>query len=486
MKIQIWRLLVAAAVEASRLGLSVVVLDEQRAPGGQIYRRIESAPPALLAILGKDYAHGQSLAAEFRSCSARYLGGALVWNLTPSGIINYQSPQGSGEIRAKFVLIASGAMERPFPIKGWTLPGVMGAGAGQILLKDAQLKPKQPVILAGCGPLLYLLAWQYLRANVPIKAVVDTTAPGAYAQASRHFVNALKGWRDLAYGIKLLASIRRHKVAFYHGADRLEILGHSHCEGVRFLHRRTWRQLGAPLVLLHHGVVPNVQLSRAVGAEHHWDEQQLCWQPVTDEVGHIENTALFVAGDSRKIVGAKASALQGRIAALAIAQLSRKVEPVFETKNCGKNEELEHFVECPSETKNALAQKITHTSLVAKRIDKITRQLQHLTSSRLFLDVLYRPRQTHLIPADDVFVCRCEEVSAGRLRHDLELGCLGPNQLKAFSRCGMGPCQGRLCGLTVTQLIAEARQVPPQEVGYYRIRPPIKPVSLGDLANSRK
>ena len=86
------------------------------------------------------------------------------------------------------------------------------------------------------------------------------------------------------------------------------------------------------------------------------------------------------------------------------------------------------------------------------------------------------------MPTDDsVIVCRCEEVPAGQIRKYVEVGCQGPNQTKAFGRCGMGPCQGRLCGLTVTELIAQGRGVPPQEVGYYRIRPPIKPVTLGEL-----
>ena len=62
------------------------------------------------------------------------------------------------------------------------------------------------------------------------------------------------------------------------------------------------------------------------------------------------------------------------------------------------------------------------------------------------------------------------------------LGCEGPNQLKAFLRCGMGPCQGRLCGLTVTELIARAHGTTPQAVGYYRLRPPVKPIPLSALA----
>jgi bacterioferritin-associated ferredoxin len=81
-----------------------------------------------------------------------------------------------------------------------------------------------------------------------------------------------------------------------------------------------------------------------------------------------------------------------------------------------------------------------------------------------------------------VVVCRCEEVRAGQVRAVVAQGCLGPNQAKSFLRAGMGPCQGRMCGSTVSELIAEARGVPVEEVGYYRIRPPLKPVTVAELA----
>ena len=80
-------------------------------------------------------------------------------------------------------------------------------------------------------------------------------------------------------------------------------------------------------------------------------------------------------------------------------------------------------------------------------------------------------------------MCRCEEVTAGQIRNTVKLGCEGPNQMKSFLRCGMGPCQGRLCGLTVTELIAATRRVAPENVGYYRLRPPVKPISLAELAS---
>jgi len=105
---------------------------------------------------------------------------------------------------------------------------------------------------------------------------------------------------------------------------------------------------------------------------------------------------------------------------------------------------------------------------------------------RPFLDSIYRPSPEFLTPVDDTMVCRCEEVSAGEIREIARLGCQGPNQAKAFSRCGMGPCQGRQCGSTVAALIAEVQGRKISDVGYYRVRPPIRPITLGQMGNLEK
>jgi hypothetical protein len=101
---------------------------------------------------------------------------------------------------------------------------------------------------------------------------------------------------------------------------------------------------------------------------------------------------------------------------------------------------------------------------------------------RPLLDTMFPPPARVLRPADEVMVCRCEEVRAGAVRAVVGQGCLGPNQAKAFLRTGMGPCQGRLCGPVVSELIAEARGVGLDEVGYFRIRPPLKPITVAELA----
>ena len=94
----------------------------------------------------------------------------------------------------------------------------------------------------------------------------------------------------------------------------------------------------------------------------------------------------------------------------------------------------------------------------------------------------FQPPTQFRLPDDGTIVWHCEDVTAGPIRQIAALGCEGPNQMKAFLRCGMGPCQGRLCGRTVTELIAEARAKSPSEVGYYRLRSPVKPIALSELA----
>lgn len=439
----------AAAIEARSLGLSVALLDEQAAPGGQIYRGVDASSEKSRSVLGEEYAAGAALTREFSTSGAQHIAGAAVWNVGRDLQINYLLQGANKSLQARHILLASGAMERPFPVPGWTLPGVMGAGAAQILYKSAGALPTEPVVLAGCGPLLYLLASQYLEAGVKLKAVVHTTTTSAYLRAAHHLPGALLGWRDLRKGVRLLRHLRSHQVPVYAGAEHFAIEGAEHAEAIRFTHRGRTHRIESSLVLLHQGVVPNTQFSWALRAKHRWDEAQLCWVPETDAYGQIEDTGIYLAGDCRGIVGAKASASQGRLAAIAIAS---RLGP-----RAGKD--------------------------LHQRESAVRAEMRGQLQIRPFLDALYRPADSHRMPPDDsVIVCRCEEVTAGQIRKYTELGCQGPNQTKAFGRCGMGPCQGRLCGLTVTELIAQSRGVSPAEVGYYRIRPPIKPVTLGELA----
>ena len=111
------------------------------------------------------------------------------------------------------------------------------------------------------------------------------------------------------------------------------------------------------------------------------------------------------------------------------------------------------------------------------------RTLKRQRRLRRFLDHAFAPTADFQLPSDETIVCRCEEVTAGEIRQVAARGCMGPNQGKAFTRCGMGPCMGRKCALTVSQLMADAHGVSVGEIGHYRIRPPIRPITVGQLAD---
>ena len=442
----------AAAAKAAALGLEVALLDEQNQPGGQIYRNIQNSPLPDPSVLGPDYARGKTLAEDLSNSSIDYQPNTTVWMLNENREVGVMKNGQCHFIQAERIIIASGAMERPFPIPGWHMPGVMTAGAAQVLFKSAAVVPDESVVLAGTGPLLLLIAWQYLQAGVKIDALLNTTPRSNYKTALPHLPAALRAPEYLFKGLRFIIALKKAGIRIINNIERLEALGQDRLQTVRYVREGQKASIDTSLLLLHQGVAPNNQLAAAAGCDLRWNEQQLCWQPVLDDWGNSNIPGIAIAGDSSGIIGAIGSQIMGRLCALEAAQSLQIIS---------------------SEQRNAQA-------------NKDQAALQHHQRIRPFLDALYRPVQHFRQPEDTTLVCRCEEVTAGEIRQAVAQGGMGPNQVKSFTRCGMGPCQGRMCGLTVCELIAEARQVPVAEVGYYRIRPPIKPIALGVLADVSK
>jgi NADPH-dependent 2,4-dienoyl-CoA reductase/sulfur reductase-like enzyme len=162
----------AAAAVAAQGGARVAIVDGQHEAGGQIYR---AAARRAQAGADAEARHGAALAHEAFAHGAQWLGGRSVWQVTPGLQVLVSDGQAVSCVAAQRLIVATGALERPMPIPGWTLPGVMSAGAGQILLKGSRVVPEGDVWLAGSGPLLLLLAVQWLRAGVAIRGVLDTT-----------------------------------------------------------------------------------------------------------------------------------------------------------------------------------------------------------------------------------------------------------------------------------------------------------------------
>ncbi|RXV70209.1 FAD/NAD(P)-binding oxidoreductase [Roseovarius sp. A46] len=438
----------AAAATAAEVGMSVCVLDEQPRAGGQIYREVERAAGLRGDILGKDYTQGAPLVAGLRQAGITHVGGAVVWAIEPGFRLSYTCDGAAAQVEAARVLLATGALERPMPLPGWTLPGVMTAGAGQILLKQSGVLARRAV-LVGSGPLLYLIAVQMVRAGTPPLALVETQRRADLIRSAQHLGGALRGWRYLLKGLGLLAEIARARVPRHTGATEIEVEGEGRAEAVSFESRGKHHRIACETVYLHHGVVPNTQAARSLGVSHKWNAAQACFVPVLDEWGQSDVPGVCIAGDGAGIGGARVAEIAGRLAALKLAEEAGRLS---------------------ASDRDDRATPL-HAALSVER------------AARPFLDVAYPPYAGAIAPADTTVICRCEEVTAGDIRNYARIGCLGPNQTKAFGRAGMGPCQGRYCGLTVTALLAEANGQSPDETGYYRIRPPLKPITLGELAS---
>lgn len=436
----------AAATVAARAGLSTLLLDENPVPGGQVYRAATTSPLADSGILGPEFAHGAKLAAALAESGAEVVQGATVWSLDRDRVVGVSRAGASRLLKAGRVILATGALERPFPIPGWTLPGVMTVGSAQTVLKSSGLVPTGTIALAGQGPLLWLLAAQVLRAGGSIRAILDTTPRSNYLAALPHAL----GFLASPYAFKGLRLIRevKAKVRVIRGVTKLEARGDGALSEVAFEAGGKVQTLALDGLFLHQGVVPHVNLAMAAGVAHEWDGVQHCFRPVLGAGGTTSVEGILIAGDGAGIAGAEAAFERGRLAAIAAV---KALKP--------------DAAGLPSE-------------------EEVEAALARATRGRVFLDRLFQPQKEFRIPADDdTIVCRCEEVTAGQIRQSIAVGATGPNQLKAYRRCGMGPCQGRLCGLTVTELMADERGKTPEEIGYYRLRAPVKPVSLAEIAS---
>ncbi len=440
----------SAAARARAYDLNVLVVDEQAAPGGQIWRGIETVGKSARAgILGAAYLDGIKVAERFRNSGAAFESHTSLWHIEEGPRAFIKSNGVSRERAPKVVLLATGAQERSVPFPGWTLPGVMTVGAGQILLKSSNQVPDRPVWIAGCGPLAFLYAIQLLDAGAEIAGFLDTTPRGRTVRNIPSLLRALIGAPlDLLKGLKWLARLKRAGCYKSHvrniradGTEKLERLTYSTSSGKDVT-------VEAQLLMVHEGIVPIVHPTKSLGCKHVWNERQDSFAPLLDRWGETTESGVYVAGDGAGIGGAIPACLRGEIAAIGIA---KKLGYLSESH-------AEHEAE------------------------PLRKRLAKALSPRPFLDRVYRPRPQVFSPADDALVCRCEEVTAGQIRALCANGHSDPNQVKASTRAGMGACQGRLCNYAVANILAEGTMTHPADIGVYRVRPPFKPLTMDELA----
>ncbi|RWM03675.1 MAG: FAD-dependent oxidoreductase [Mesorhizobium sp.] len=441
----------SASIVARELGLSVELLDERPALGGNYFAGAGN-PSAGQTKLGEGYARGADLLRKANGPAMR--NGAFAWRIEPDGKTYFIDPAGKvGSISPRRLLIATGAQERPVPIPGALLPGVMYAGAAQLMLKTFGSVPAGRAVLVGSGPLLLLLAKQLLGQGAAPAAMIETTPRAGLLTTARSLPSALKVPALLSEGFRFRSALKKSAMAWHRQASGVFISGRDKAQSVTFTDWHGRRHtIMADLILLHDGVIPNDHVARQLKCKETWNPGQHCFNTTVDQWGETSRNGIFAAGDCTGIWGVEAARMSGEIAALEIA------------RQLG-------FIKADERDRRA-----------AGPLRRRARQV----AFRPFVETHFPPTLARAgFAADDTVICRCEMVTAGEIRLAVRQGASGPDQLKSFTRCGMGPCQGRSCAMAVAEIIASETGRSIGEIGRHDIRAPLKPLPLGQIAAAR-
>jgi NADPH-dependent 2,4-dienoyl-CoA reductase/sulfur reductase-like enzyme len=455
----------AAAITAARAGVQVTLIDEYPQPGGQ-YLKGASYPNGSPPVSATER-QGRTLLPELAQLEIELRLQTLVWGLEEKRLALHGSV-GVDWLEAEAIIVATGAREVVVPFPGWTLPGVMTLGAAQLLAKGHGVLPGKRVLLAGSGPLLLPVANELAQQGAEVVAVLEATHPGQWLS---HGMAVWGNWDRLGEGWHYWRGLRQAGIPYRFGRTVIWVEGSSPSPSGggpgrgHELERAVVAQIdreGYPVsgteesydidtLCLGFGFVPNVELTQLAGCEHRFDPQRGGWVPTVDERLETTVSGLFAAGETAGIGGAGAAMLGGRVAGLTAA---RRLGHVDEAQLVG-----------------ALA--------------RLAGQRQRLQRFGAMLNTLFFPRPgLNAITTRETILCRCEEVSAGEVWAAVaNNGVASLDALKNWTRVGQGPCQGRTCGPILTRLVTQEAGCSAERAGCFRVRPPLKPVALGELAS---
>lgn len=399
---------IAAAVEAAEAGRRVLVLDEGPGLGGQIWRHRErwDVPAAAGWWMARLDRCGARVEHRVTVADARAL---------ESGFEVVAERDGEAlAVHAERIVLATGARERFLPFAGWTLPGVVGVGALQALLKSGLEIRGRRVVVAGSGPLLLPVAALAAKAGARLLLVAEQ----APAKAVRRFARGL--WRRPG---KLLQAARyrwaSRRAAYRRGVWVTAADGDDRVRTVTLTDGGESWSGRCDLLAVGYGLVPETALARLLGCAVEGG------RVVVDARQQTSVPGVLCAGEPTGVGGVELALVEGRLAGLAAAE--------------------------SDEGARALRRQRRGLARFAERLEVAFALRDELRG-------LARP---------DTVVCRCEDVTRERLAPYS-----GFREAKLATRCGMGPCQARVCGPALEWL-----------EGWHpdTVRPPIKPVLASTL-----
>ncbi len=450
-----------AALAAAEAGVQVILLDSAPQVGGQYFKR----PSRATESIRRNEVFTPLFRRLQQAAALRVLTDTLVWGAFPDEdgwLLTLHGPEAPVRLHARTLILAPGAYDRPIAFPGWTLPGVMTAGGVQTLLKSQGILPGQRFVLAGAGPLQWVLAAHLVEAGAEVLAVLEAT-PLARLLRLRH-LPALWGQAErLQEGWRAWRTLRWARVPMRLGWGVIRAQGGDEVEAVTIAPLDDqWRPqplraetLIADTLVIGYGFLSSTQLTRLLGCIHDYEPRQGGWIPRRDAWMQTSLPGVFAVGDGAGVGGALLARLEGRIAGLRAAHDVGRVDA------------------------NAL------TASTRNLWGPLRREQRFAT----LLGELFTPEPgIYTLASDDTLICRCEEVRLRDIRKARAAGAKTLNEIKGLTRAGMGRCQGRICGPLAAQALTENtssdRNQSVQELGMLSVRPPIFPLTVAELAQA--
>lgn len=401
---------IASAVRAQEKGGSVGLVDDNPAAGGQIWRR--GAPQNSSARLWLS---------RLEASGAQRLQGWSVFDAPRPGVLLAERSacgaefESCAELHYGKLILATGARERFLPFPGWTLPNVMGAGGLDALVRAGLPIAGKRVLVAGTGPLLFAVAAELAERGAVITGVCEQAPMRRLATFGLHLLRQpakLMEAAHLGFASREFQIFTRCWPVAAHGSGKLESVTVQHDE-------RRW-SIACDYLACGFHLVPNLELPMLTGCR---IENGFV---ATDDLQQTSVENVYCAGEPTGIGGVERALLEGQIAGLAAAGSLQEARAL-----CGKRPAMRRFVRA------------------LERACALDAQLRTLAQ-------------------EDALICRCEDVPLSALREHHSW-----RAAKLLTRCGMGPCQGRICGAAAAFLFGWTPD---------SARPPLVPVSVASLS----
>lgn len=450
----------AAAELLSTHGLRVLMVDDNAHAGGQLLRRTPHArknsgrlEPDRLKVWGLKRLDSLARGRLELSQNTQVLG------IYPQRTLLVERARGRVvEVRGEAVILATGARERFLPFKGWTLPGVVSTGAAQILMKGSGILPGATPLIAGCTPLMLVLAAEILANGGRVKAVLDQSTVADKLQMVRAGAAI---WPKLMEGAYYLARMAAARVPLRQAVRVVEARGNqclasvvaARVDGQGRVLQGTESVYATDTLAVGQGFTPNIELPLQAGCRVAHAVDRGGWFVDVNADMETSQAGIYAAGETTGIAGGAKSFIEGRLAAWDILHRQGRLD----------------------------------ANTCAQQMRPLRRRRHRQIRYGRLLNTLCHPRAGVYgdIP-DAVTVCRCEGITMGEIRRHLASHVTTLDGLKKASRCGMGLCQGRTCGPILFDILSDRCGRSPQAIGVASARVPVKAVSLGALAKMKR